>query len=67
MRHVNNEKRQTTQDGRNQTTKSRKKKDRLEKSKCTNTNNIEAGTIKQMEMKEKYLKNVSGECHSKPN
>ena len=53
MRHANNEKRETTHDRMNGTTKSRKIRTLAEKETYKYLGKLEAHTIKQVEMKEK--------------
>ena len=62
MRYANNEKRETTHDGRNGTAKSRKNRTLREK-KTYKYLNIEVDTIKLME-KKKLKKKISGERES---
>ena len=66
MRHANNEKRKTTHDGRNRTTKSRKIRKLGEKETYKYLGILEADPIKQVKMKEKNLKgnSFSGEPES---
>ena len=62
MRHANNEKRETANDGRNKTTKINKKIRMLgEKETYKYLRIVETNTIKQVEMKEKLKKSISGE------
>ena len=62
MHYFNNEKQETTPDGQNRTTKSKKKIRTLgEKETYIYLGILEADTIKQMEMKEKIKKGISRE------
>ena len=61
MCHTNNEKRKTTNCGRDRTTKSRKIRTFGEKENYKNFGILEADTIKEMEMEEKNNKSISEE------
>ena len=56
MYHADNEKQKTTNDGRNRTTKSRKKSETYKFLRI-----LEADNVKQAEMKWKFLKSMKGE------
>ena len=61
MRHANNEKRETANDGRNRTTKSRKNQNARKKGTFNYLGILEGDTIKQVEIKEKTLKRIPQE------
>ena len=61
MRHVDNEKLETTNDGINRTTKSRKNQKLGEMETYKYLEILEADIIKQVETKEKFKKSISGE------
>ena len=58
MCYINNEKRKTTNDGRNRTTTSRKIRNLLEKETYEYLGILEADTSKHVEMKEKKIKRI---------
>ena len=61
MCHSNNEKRKITNDGRNKTTKSRKNQNTRRKETYKYLRILGADTIKQVKIKDKIKKNISGE------
>ena len=60
VKYANNEKRKTTNDGRNRTTESRKIRTLREKKTSKYLGILEASTIKQAEMKRKIKKSILG-------